>query len=133
MAEFFNKIAEEVEKASEELYALFTGESASGGGGGGSNANFDATDGDSGSFPHEFDLDDMNLDGMSEEQIQEMLAEDLMKNNPLQDLADGVTRNIMAGQVRRVHSCRAVMSRTNERPEAKRKSRERTGFHAQIL
>jgi len=98
MAEFFNKIAEEVEKASEELYALFTGESASGGGGGGSNANFDATDGDSGSFPHEFDLDDMNLDGMSEEQIQEMLAEDLMKNNPLQDLADGVTRNIMAGQ-----------------------------------
>lgn len=114
MAEFFNRIAEDVQQASDELYTLFSGESASWGGGGGgsnSNTNFDATGGDSGSFSHEFDLDDMDLDGMSEEQIQQMLAEDLMQNNPLQDLADGVTRNIMTGQVRRVVlSCRVVMS-----------------------
>lgn len=110
MADFINKFTEEIERATEELYELFTGgntassESGSNNNGNGNNGNFRASGvgggGDAGSYAHEFDLSDMDFDGddLSEEAIQEMLAEELMKTNPLQGIADGVTADIMAGQ-----------------------------------
>jgi hypothetical protein len=99
MAEFFNRVAEEVQLAADELQTLFSGSISSGGGAGGGSAQ---AGGDSGSYAHDFDMSDMDLDGMSEEEIQSMLAEEIMKNNPLQGIADGVTKDIMSGQVRRV-------------------------------
>ena len=101
MADFINKITDEVQLAADELYSLFSGDAFSGSGSGvGSEQNEFDISGDSGSYSHEFDLSDMDLDGMSEDEIQELLADELMKNNPLQGIAEGVTQNIMAGQVR---------------------------------
>lgn len=102
MAErFFNKIADDVEVAAEQLRSMFTtgGDSddseANAAGGAGAGAT-----GDSGSFSHEFDLDmDLDLDSMSEEEIQRLLGEEMMRNNPLQDIANDVTKNIVAGQI----------------------------------
>lgn len=98
MAEIFNKIVEEVELAANELQALVSSALFSTG-----ESNSDVG-GDSGSSIPDFDLSDKDLDSMSEEQLQEiqhMLQEQLMENNPLQGIAEGVTRDIMAGQVRR--------------------------------
>jgi hypothetical protein len=45
---------------------------------------------------------DLDLEGLSEEEMKELIEsqEDLMKNNPLQGIADGVMGNIMAGNVK---------------------------------
>lgn len=94
MAELFNKIAEEVQQATDELQSLITSAISATS----EESNFDASGG-SGSSADEFDMSDLDLDGMSEEEIQQMLAEEMMQNNPLQGIAEGVTQEIMAGQV----------------------------------
>jgi len=107
MAErFFNKIADDVEVATRQLQSLMFGpddsETTDGftsGGGGGSTGPGDPES--SGSFTHEFDMSNMDIDSMSEEEIQRVLGEEMMRNNPLQDMANDVTKNIMAGQVRK--------------------------------
>ena len=96
MAEFLNKIAEEVQQATVELQSLISSAISATS----DERNFDASSG-SGSSADEFDLSDLDLDGMSEEEIQQMLAEEMMQNNPLRGIAEGVTQDIMAGQVRR--------------------------------
>jgi len=96
MTEYFNKIADEVQLVADELQSLVFGGFASESGTAETN-NFDAS-GDSGSHAHEFDLTGMDLDGMSEQEVQQLLAEELMQNNPLQGIAEGVTKNILAGQ-----------------------------------
>ena len=101
MSEIYNKIVEEVELAMDDLQSLVTSALFSSSDAGESNSDFDAG-GDSGSPISEFNLDDLDIDSMSEEQIEELqfrLAEELMQSNPLQDIADGVTKEIMAGQV----------------------------------
>lgn len=100
MTEIYNKIVEEVELAVDELQSLVTSALFSSSDAGERNTDFDVG-GDSGSPISEFDLDNLDLDAMSEEEIEELqfkLAEELMQNNPLQDIADGVTKEIMAGQ-----------------------------------
>ena len=110
-AEYFNKIADEVLLAAEQMQSLLTtgdlipadgasnddsggdfGDDIGGAGGGASSS--------SSSGSHEFDMSDLDFDGMSEQEIQELLGEEIMQNNPLQGIADDVTKNIMAGQVR---------------------------------
>ncbi len=94
MAELLNKIAEEVQQATDELQSLISSAISATS----DERNFDASGG-SGSSADEFDMSDLDLDGMSEEEIQQMLAEEMMQNNPLQGIAEGVTQEIMAGQV----------------------------------
>mmetsp|Transcript_24222 Transcript_24222/g.57159 ORF Transcript_24222/g.57159 Transcript_24222/m.57159 type:complete len:259 (-) Transcript_24222:249-1025(-) len=105
MAErFFNKIADDVEVATRQLQSLMFGPddsettdgSTSGGGGGSTGPGGPES---SGSFTHEFDMSDIDIDSMSEEEIQRVLGEEMMRNNPLQDMANDVTKNIMAGQI----------------------------------
>jgi len=108
MAEqFFNKIADDVMLAAEQLQSLLTtgdltNTAADNDGGASSNDDSSGsgpdTSGDSGSYSHDFDFSDLDLDGMSEDEIQELLADEMMQNNPLQGIADDVTKNIMAGQ-----------------------------------
>ena len=110
MAEqFFNKIADDVMLAAEQLQSLLTtgdltNTAADNDGGASSNDDSSGsgpdTSGDSGSYSHDFDFSDLDLDGMSEDEIQELLADEMMQNNPLQGIADDVTKNIMAGQGR---------------------------------
>ena len=129
MAEYFNKMAEEIHLATEELQALFTGSGASGSDSGGNTNSFDAS-GNSGSYAHEFDLDGMDLGGMSEEEVQRMLAEELMQNNPLQGIAEGVTKDILAGQVRsvrRVESSRIESIRFQNK-QKRQSNPKQTGF-----
>ncbi|KAG7363037.1 transmembrane protein [Nitzschia inconspicua] len=106
MAEqFFNRIAEDVLKATEQIQSRFeegwsvlsTGELPK-----------------ASQKPNEFadstaeqlhqqaiDYDDLDLEGLSEEEIRELLdtQEDLMQHSPLKGIADGVMGNIMAGNV----------------------------------
>lgn len=108
-AEYFNKIADEVLLAAEQMQSLLTtgdlipadgasnddsggdiGDDIGGAGGGASSS--------SSSGSHEFDMSDLDFDGMSEQEIQELLGEEIMQNNPLQGIAEDVTKNIMAGQ-----------------------------------
>lgn len=106
--EYFNKLAEEVQLATEELRTIFSNVGAASSSGGSSTKTFEPS-GDSGSYTHQFDLDDIAFDGMTEEEIQQMMAEELMQNNPLQGIAEGVTKDILSGQVRsdrRVESSR---------------------------
>lgn len=94
--QFFNKIAEDVLMAAEQIQSLFnTGElSADNGGENDGDGNIG---GERNEFPNDI-TEDLDLEGLSEEEIQELLAEEMMKNNPLQGIADDVTKNIMAGQ-----------------------------------
>ena len=117
MAErFFNKIVDDVEVATEQLWSMFTAgdmdsePNAAGGSGPGASS----TSGDSGSFSHEFDFSDIDLDSMSEEEIQLYLGEEMMRNNPLQDIANDVTKNIVAGQVREM-KLKQMKSKQNEK------------------
>ena len=45
------------------------------------------------------DLDEFDLDGLTEQEIQELLSEEMMQNSPLAGIADSVLGDIMAGQV----------------------------------
>lgn len=110
MAEqFFNRIADDVLKATEQIQNRFeegwsvlsTGElpkTAQG-----------AAESTTQQQQQSFDIDDLDLDELSEEEIQELLksqqADDLMQHNPLNGIADGVMGNIMAGNVRRELRC----------------------------
>ena len=73
MAEIYNKIVEEVELAVDELQSLVTSALFSSGDGE-SNSDFDAG-GNSGSPISEFDLDNLDIDAMSEEEIEELQRE----------------------------------------------------------
>ncbi|VEU36692.1 unnamed protein product [Pseudo-nitzschia multistriata] len=96
MAEqFFQKVADDVDAAAEQLWSIFGAGSAE------QEDKADATGGpgaDSGSFAHQFDFSDTDIDGLSDEEIQRLLGEEMMRNNPLQDIANDVTQNIVAGQ-----------------------------------
>ncbi len=107
MADLFNKIAEEVQLATDELQSLISGAISLESEVDETTSDFDASGG-MGSSEDEFDLSDLDLDGMSEEEIQQMLAEEFMQHNPLQGIAEGVTQEIMAGQV-----CRFQMKGTS--------------------
>lgn len=103
MAErFFNQVSEDMEMAAEQIWSLFSNGDPTKP----ETAGADESDtSDSGSFSHKFDpsgidFDDLDLENLSEEQIQQLLAEDMFQNNPLQGIAADVTKNIMAGQVR---------------------------------
>jgi len=106
MAEqFFNKIANDVLLAAEQIQSIvMTGELPTGDGGVSSSSG--GNDGDSGTTYNGdasgiFDdiMDDVDFDGLSEDEIRELIAEEMMQNNPLQGIADDVTKNIMAGQI----------------------------------
>ena len=120
MAEYFNKLAEEVQLATEELRTIFSDLGAASSSGGSSKKTFEPS-GDSGSYAHQFDLDDLSFDGMTEEEIQQVLAEELLQNNPLQGIAEGVTKDILAGQVR---SVRGVVSYRVESSRFQNKSNQ---------
>lgn len=100
MAEqFFKKIADDVLLAADQIQTiLMNGEllNKEGGVGIGNGNSADNDFGDeTGTVPDDLDLD---LD-LTEEEMQALIAEQLMQNNPLQGIADDVTSNIMAGQV----------------------------------
>ena len=103
MAEYFNRITDEVQLAANELKSLFSDGGDASGSNTGKKPDFDASGGDSGSYSHEFDLSEIDLDNLSEEEIQQLLAEEMMQNNPLQGIAEGVTKDILSGQVRPKH------------------------------
>mmetsp|Transcript_31197 Transcript_31197/g.31708 ORF Transcript_31197/g.31708 Transcript_31197/m.31708 type:complete len:257 (+) Transcript_31197:34-804(+) len=105
MAEqFFNKIANDVLLAAEQIQSIvMTGELPTDDGGGGSRGG---DDGDSGTTTNgdasgilDGIKDNIDFDGLSEDEIRELIAEEMMQNNPLQGIADDVTKNIMAGQI----------------------------------
>ena len=107
MAEqFFNKIANDVLLAAEQIQSIvMTGELPTDDGGGGSRVGDDGnsgttTNGDASGILDGI-MDNIDFDGLSEDEIQELIAEEMMQNNPLQGIADDVTKNIMAGQVRK--------------------------------
>jgi hypothetical protein len=102
MAEkFFNKIADDVLKATENIQARFeegwsvlsTGalpDSAKAGSSASSSPEI------------EFDLDDFDVEGLSEEELQELMAEhqqQMMENSPLKGIAENVMGNIMSQNV----------------------------------
>ena len=112
MAEqFFNKVVDDVYLAAEQIQALMTGDllndngdSGDGGGGGGSNndgssSSSSSSDGGGGDTGIDDILNDPDFKGLSEDEIRELIADQMMQNNPLQGIADDVTKNIMAGQV----------------------------------
>lgn len=104
MAEIYNKLLDQVEQVADELQALVGSAIFSAGDTAGeSNSASGAAGGSSPEFNLEdLDMDDLDLDSMSEEQIQslqQMLAEELRENNPLKGIAEGVTQEILAGQV----------------------------------
>lgn len=104
MADIYNKILDQVELAADELQALVGSAIFSAGDTAGeSNSASDGAGGSSlGLNLEDFDMDDMDLDSMSEEQLQslqQMLAEQIAENNPLKGIAEGVTQDILAGQV----------------------------------
>ena len=100
MAErFFEKVAENVLQASEQIVnrmeegfsVLTTGDLPKG------SQQEDTMDS---SNEQEFDLDDIDIDNLSEEEIQRIMAEEMMQNSPLDGIADSVIGDIVAGQVR---------------------------------
>ena len=112
MAEqFFNKVVDDVYLAAEQIQALMTGDllndngdSADGGGGGGGNndgssSSSSSSGGGGGDTGIDDILNDPDFKGLSEDEIRELIADQMMQNNPLQGIADDVTKNIMAGQV----------------------------------
>src|SRR5687767_11704096 len=50
---------------------------------------------------HERDDDDMNVEDLSEEEIQELIQQEMMRNSPLGGIADGVMGDIMSRNVRK--------------------------------
>jgi hypothetical protein len=113
MAEqFFKKIADDVYLAAEQIQALMTGDllndngdSGDGGGGGGgvNNDGSSSSSGGGGDTGIDDILNDPDFKGLSEDEIRELIADEMMQNNPLQGIADDVTKNIMAGQVSDTH------------------------------
>ena len=108
MAEqFFNKVVDDVYLAAEQIQALMTGDllndngdSGDGGGGGGDDGSSSSSSGGGGGDTGIDDiLNDPDFKGLSEDEIRELIADQMMQNNPLQGIADDVTKNIMAGQV----------------------------------
>ena len=102
MAEqFFNKIADDVVKATESIQARFeegwsvlsTGELP------------DSAKPSSQQPPQpqmEFELDDIDVEGLSEEELQQLLAEhqqEMMDHSPLKGIAENVMGNIMSENV----------------------------------
>lgn len=104
MAEaFFNRVADDVLMATEQLQALLTTGSLSlqqqhhddGAGGGGESTAAIAVE-------FEWNDNNMDLDSLSEEEIQRLLEqEDMMEHSPLKGIADGVIGNIASSQVRK--------------------------------
>jgi hypothetical protein len=47
-----------------------------------------------------FDFDDLDLENLSEEELQKILSEEMMQHSPLEGIADSVIGDIFAGQVR---------------------------------
>ncbi|MGK3743688.1 MAG: hypothetical protein ACI8RD_004219 [Bacillariaceae sp.] len=119
MAEqFFNKISDDVLAAAEQIQALMTGDllkdnSGDGGGSGGSNDG--SSSGGGGDTGIDDILNDPDFKGLSEDEIRELIADEMMQNNPLQGIADDVTKNIMAGQVRDTNSERSTKNRIDFR------------------
>jgi hypothetical protein len=109
MAEqFFNKIADDVYLAAEQIQALMTGDllndngdGGDGGSGGSNNDGSSSSSSSSGGGDTGIDdiLNDPDFKGLSEDEIRGLIADEMMQNNPLQGIADDVTKNIMAGQV----------------------------------
>jgi hypothetical protein len=48
----------------------------------------------------EFDFDDLDLENLSEEELQRIISEEMMQHSPLEGIADSVIGDIFAGQVR---------------------------------
>jgi hypothetical protein len=105
MAEqFFNRIADDVLKATEQIQNRFeegwsvlsTGELPN------NNKATPEEDFADSAAQQSIQFDDIDLDGLSEEEIKELLEaqEDMMQHSPLKGIADGVMGNIMAGNVR---------------------------------
>jgi hypothetical protein len=101
MAEkFFYKIADDVLQATEQIQArmeeglnlLWTGDVAE-------KASLSHSMGGDSDFLNEGNMDNLDLENLSEEEIQKLLAEEMMDSNPLQGIADSVMGNIMSGQV----------------------------------
>lgn len=104
MAEIYNKLLDQVEQAADELQALVGSAIFSPGdtAGASNSASESAADSPLGFNLEDLDMDDMDFDSMSEEQLQslkQMLAEQIAENNPLKGIAEGVTQEILAGQV----------------------------------
>jgi hypothetical protein len=108
MAEaFFNKIAEDVLRATELIQTIMeegigvvlNGELPDDGAAKASaSAASDSTQG-ANSGHQEFDVEDVDLDNLSDEELERLLAEDMMQSSPLKGIADDVMGNIMSGQV----------------------------------
>jgi len=103
MAEkFFNKIADDVLHATEQIQArmeegwsvLLTGELPETAKDPSSSSPSPA---ETAEFPQDFD--DLDLENLSEEELQRLMEEDMMQNSPLKGIADEVMGNIMMGQV----------------------------------
>lgn len=106
---FFTKVANDVLQASEDIVnrmeegisVLMTGE-------------IPKQQNDAGKPPQEsssipFDYEeDIDIDNLSEEEIQRILTEEMMENSPLEGIADSVIGDIVAGQVRTIHTTREM-------------------------
>ena len=97
---FFTKLADNVLQASENIVnrmeegisVLMTGDLPEG-------AKQNDMHDSSTSNQAEFDIDDLDLDNLSEEELQRILSEEMMQGSPLEGIADSVIGDIVAGQV----------------------------------
>ena len=91
----FNRLSNELLEASNQIQSRFEeglsallGEESSSGGTGGSKNGY---------FPGEFD--DLDLDGMDEDEVKRVLEQEMMDNSPLEGIADSVIADIVSRQV----------------------------------
>lgn len=100
---FFNRLSNELLEATNQIATRFDeglsallGDESSGATKGASSANFE--NGAKGRSLDDFE--DVDLDGIDDEEIQRLIQEQMMDHSPLQGIADSVIGDIVSGQVR---------------------------------